>query len=83
MLFALEQVMEVQRKSTGIALLFLPLGARWGDWSTPRPGRFTPGKETWYPLYRRLGETHRRFGRGLKISPPPVFDPRTVRQLVG
>jgi hypothetical protein len=21
----------------------------------PRPGRFTPGKETRYPLYRRLG----------------------------
>jgi hypothetical protein len=26
-----------------------------GGWSTPRPGRFTPGKETRYPLYRRLG----------------------------
>ena len=26
-----------------------------GDgWSTPRPGRFTPGKVTLYPLYRRL-----------------------------
>ena len=24
-------------------------------WSTPRPGRFTSGKETRYPLYRRLG----------------------------
>jgi hypothetical protein len=21
------------------------LGARWGGWSTPRPGRFTPGKD--------------------------------------
>ena len=26
-----------------------------GGWSAPRPGRFTPGKETRYPLYRRLG----------------------------
>jgi len=26
-----------------------------GKWSTPRPGRFTPWKETLYPLYRRLG----------------------------
>jgi hypothetical protein len=25
-----------------------------GGWSTPRPGRFTPGKETRHPLYRRL-----------------------------
>jgi len=24
---------------------FFNLGARWGGWSTPRPGRFTPGKE--------------------------------------
>jgi hypothetical protein len=26
-----------------------------GGWSTPRPGRFTSGKETRNPLYRRLG----------------------------
>ena len=26
-----------------------------GGWSTPRPGRFTPEKETRYPLYRWLG----------------------------
>ena len=26
-----------------------------GGWSTPCPGRFTPGKETWYWLYRTLG----------------------------
>ena len=24
---------------------FLNLGARWGGWSMPRPGRFTPGKD--------------------------------------
>jgi len=27
-----------------------------GGWSTPRLGHFIPGKETRYPLYRRLGE---------------------------
>jgi len=26
-----------------------------GGWSTSRPGRFTPGKETRYPLYRGMG----------------------------
>jgi hypothetical protein len=26
-----------------------------GVWSKPRPGCFTPGKETRYPLYRKLG----------------------------
>jgi len=28
-----------------------------GGWSQSRPGRFSPGKETRYPLYRRLGGT--------------------------
>jgi hypothetical protein len=50
-----------------------------GSWSTPRPGRFTPGKETWYPLRRRLGEPRGRSGRVRKISPPPGFDPQTVQ----
>jgi hypothetical protein len=43
------------------------------------PGRFTPGKETRYPLYRRLGGPQGRSGRLPKISPPPGFDPRTVQ----
>jgi hypothetical protein len=50
-----------------------------GSWSTPRPGRFTPEKQTRYPLYRRLGGPQCRSGRGLKISSPPGFDPRTVQ----
>ena len=40
-------------------------------WSTPRPGRFTPGKETPCPSYRRVGEPQGRSGRVRKISPPP------------
>jgi hypothetical protein len=48
-------------------------------WLAPRPGRFTPGKETRYPLYRRLGGPQGRSGRMRKISPPPGFDPRTVQ----
>ena len=35
--------------------LSLSSGLDWSEWSTPRPGRFTPGKETRYPLHRRLG----------------------------
>jgi len=38
---------------------FFNHGARWGEWSTPRPGRFTPGKNR-YPLYKRLGGSHGR-----------------------
>jgi hypothetical protein len=44
----------------------------------PRPGRFTPGKETRYPLYRRLGGPQDHSGRVRKISPPTGLDPRTV-----
>ena len=40
-----------------------------GGWSTPRPGRFNPGK-TRYPLYRRLGGPQGRSGRVRKTSPP-------------
>jgi hypothetical protein len=47
-----------------------------GGWSTSRPGRFTPGKETRYSLYRRLGGPQRRVRN---ISPLPGFNPRTVQ----
>jgi hypothetical protein len=45
----------------------------------PRPGRFSPEKETRYPLYRRLGGPQGRAGRLRKISPPPGFDLRKVQ----
>jgi len=50
-----------------------------GGWSTPHPGRFTPGKQTRYLLYRRLGGPQGRSGQVRKISPPQGFDPRTVQ----
>jgi hypothetical protein len=75
----LEQATKAQRGSRGIALLSLTPALDEGGWSTPRPGRFTPGKETWYPLYRRLGGPQGRSGRVQKLSPPPGFDPWTVQ----
>ena len=53
-----------------------------GGWLTPRPGRFTPGKETLYPSYRRLGGPQGRSGRVRNISPSPGFDPWTVQPVV-
>ena len=41
-----------------------------GGWLTPRPGRFAPGKDITYPLYRRLGGHQDQSGRVRKISPP-------------
>jgi hypothetical protein len=57
---------------------FFNLGARWGGWLTPRPGRFTPGQEIRYPFYRRLGGPQSWCKRVRKISPSLGLDPRTV-----
>jgi hypothetical protein len=48
--------------------------------TTPRP--FTQGKESRYPLYRRLGGPQGRSGRVQKISLSAGFDPRTVQNIV-
>jgi rRNA maturation protein Nop10 len=50
-----------------------------GEWLNPHPGRFTPGNEPRYPLYRRLDRPQGRSGQVQKISPPPEFDPRPAR----
>jgi hypothetical protein len=39
-----------------------------GGWWTPRPGRFTLGKETRYALYSTVRAPHVRFGRMRKNS---------------
>ena len=59
--------------------LFLTSAIDGDGWSTPRSGRFTPGKETGYPLYRRLGGPQVRSGWVRKISSTTGFDPRTVQ----
>jgi hypothetical protein len=52
-----------------------------GCQSPPPAGRFSPGKETRYPLYRRPSGPQGRSGRLRKLSPTPGFDPRTVQPL--
>ena len=49
--FTLEQATKAQ---TGIRTLCLTSALRAGAWLAPRPGRFTPGTETPYPLDLRL-----------------------------
>ena len=56
--FTVEQAMKVQMKTS-------KLGGC--GWSTPRPGFFTPGKETQYPRYRSLVGPQGRSGRVRKI----------------
>jgi len=48
----LEQATKAHRRSNSIALLFfLTSVPDRGGWSTPRPGRFTPGKDPIPILY--------------------------------
>jgi hypothetical protein len=39
-----EQAKKARKGSRVMALLF-NIGAKWVGWPTPRPGRFTPGKD--------------------------------------
>jgi len=52
-----------------------------GDmWSVPCPGRITPGNETRYQLYTRLGEPQGLSGHMLRVSTTLEFDPRTFQR---
>jgi hypothetical protein len=38
-----------------------------------------PLGKTWYAMYRRLGRPQGRPGQVREISPPPEFDPQTIK----
>jgi hypothetical protein len=50
-------------------------GQRHAPAALPPPLR----KQTWYPLFRRLGGSQGQSGHVRKISPPPGLDPQTAR----
>ena len=77
--FFLEQVMEAQGRAEVQLRFFFNPGARWGEWSRPRSGRFVTGKVNRQALYRRLIGSQSRSGRLLKPSPPSGFDPPCVQ----
>jgi hypothetical protein len=52
-----------------------------GRWSTPRPGWFTPDKNP-VPIVQEAECVPGPVWTGAKISPSPVFDPRTVQSVV-
>jgi hypothetical protein len=67
----LEQDTNAQRVSRGIILFFLFFLALDGEGGERHPGRFTPGKQTHYPLCGLLGGTQSRSGgRGCGKSHP-------------
>ena len=62
------------------------LGARWGEWLTPRLGRFIPLKRTntrctggWVGPRHGLDGPQTRSGLVQNICVPPEFDPRTLQ----
>ena len=72
-----------QRGDRGTVLLILNVGARWGGLSAPPHDRFTPGKQTRYPLYRRLLGPKGRSGCVRKFWPAPGLEPSTVQSVAG
>ena len=57
---------------------FFNLGARWGGWSTPRHGRFTPGKDP-VPIVQEAGWSPGPVWTDTENRAPTEFDPRTVQ----
>jgi len=72
---ALEKAIKAQRGST----LSLTSALNGVGGQRHVPAALTPGKETWYPLYMRLGRPQDRSGRVRNTSHPPGFDPRSVK----
>ena len=66
---------EPKREKSNSSTLSLTSALDGGGWLTLHPVRFTHGKGTRYPFYRRLGGPQVRSGRVWKISPLPGFDP--------
>jgi len=48
--FTLQQAMKAQGRAEVQFYSFFNLGARWGGWSAPRPGCFTPGGSEAVPI---------------------------------
>jgi hypothetical protein len=70
---------EAQEGGKGIALPIPTTALQRGEWSVPRPARrFTPGKETLYPLYRGARWTSGTVWMCPENLSPTGFEPRTV-----
>jgi len=67
--------MEVQRGSWGTALLFSASTIDEGGWTTPRPGRFIPGRDT-VPIVQEAGCAQGPVWRGTEnLAPTEIRSP--------
>ena len=71
--------MKAQRESSGISILSLTSALYGVCGQRHAPAALPPGKETWYPLYRRLCGPQDLSGHVRNISFPKGFDPQTVQ----
>ena len=72
--FTLEQATKPRGGVEVYLYSFFNFGAKWGGWSTPRSGRFNPGK-TRYPLYRRLGGPRAGLTGAENLAPTGIRSP--------
>jgi hypothetical protein len=70
-----------QGGSRYIASLLFNIGARWGGWSKPGLGRFTPEKDP-VLIVLEAGWAPRPVGMGAENLAPSEFDPRSVQPIV-
>jgi hypothetical protein len=73
--------MKACRGRRDMAPLTLNLGRRWWCVVTSRPGRFTPERDTGFPLNRRLGGAQSLCGllENRKLFPVPEYEHRTAQ----
>jgi len=60
--------------------LSLTLALDWGGWSTPRTGRFIPGKDL-EPIVQEAEWASELVWTGDKTHPPPEFNPQTIQPI--
>jgi hypothetical protein len=70
--FTIEQVLKAQRGVEVYVCSFLNLGVRWDGWSSSRSCRFTPSKQTQYPLYSTICGSQGRSGWLRKSHPTGI-----------
>jgi len=66
-------------------IVYLVTALDGGEWSTSRPGRFTPGKETHYRLNMRLGGLQSQCGHSKEkknLLPLPGFGLQTIYRVI-
>ena len=80
--FTLEQAMKALNRMRHNSAFSLTSTLDESGWSKPRPGQFTFGKETRYPLYSRLYGPKGRSGRVRKnLASVPGFKSRIIQHV--